>query len=147
MSTTHDPDPTTTEALLAEVPLFAGLAPKEIRHLGGMMTRLDVPAGATITREGQPGRELVIVLDGTATVTRDGTTVAVVGPGDFQGEISLLDGGPRTATVVADTPMRLMVASRQEFTALLDETPAIARKMLPALAARVRSLSESAHTH
>ena len=142
--TTHND---TTEKLLANVPLFAGLAERDLRRISGLMTGLDVPAGKAITRQGQTGRELVIVLEGTASVTVDGDEVATVGPGDFQGEISLLDGGQRTATVVATSPMRLMVATGAEFDQLLDEAPAIARKMLPALAHRIRALSDAAHTH
>lgn len=143
----HDKKAGPTEQLLAAVPLFARLAERDIHRIGDLMTRLDVAAGTTITHEGHAGREFIIILEGTATVTVDGEQVATVGPGDFQGEISLLDGGPRTATVVADTPMRLMVASRDEFVELLDEHPVIARKMLPALAHRIRSISEAHHTH
>lgn len=143
MSANHD----NADKLLANVPLFAGLVERDLRRISGLMTGLEVPAGKVITREGQTGREFIIILEGTASVTVDGDQVAAVGPGDFQGEISLLDGGPRTATVVATSPMRLLVASGQEFDQLLDEAPTIARKMLPALAHRIRSLSDSAHTH
>lgn len=73
--------------------------------------------------------------------------VADVGPGDFQGEISLLDGGPRTATVTATSPMVIMVATQLEFFALLDRVPTIARQMLPALAHRVRAANDAALTH
>jgi CRP-like cAMP-binding protein len=72
--------------------------------------------------------------------------VAQVGPGDFQGEISILDGGPRTATVVSTSDLVALVATAQEFNAMLDAAPTIARKMLPALARRVRALS-LAHSH
>jgi CRP/FNR family transcriptional regulator, cyclic AMP receptor protein len=143
----HDKKAGPTEQLLAAVPLFSRLAEREIHRIGDLMTRLDVAAGTPITHEGHTGREFIIILEGTATVTVDGEQVATVGPGDFQGEISLLDGGPRTATVVADTPMRLMVASRDEFVELLDEHPVIARKMLPALAHRIRAISDAHHTH
>ena len=135
------------EAMLKKVPLFSGLGSKELRHIGGLLTPLDVKVGTTLTREGHAGHEFVIIVEGSASVSRDGVEIATVGAGDFQGEISILDGGPRTATVVATTPMKVLVASHQEFLSLLDESPDIARKMLPALAHRVRSLSGPSHLH
>ena len=135
------------DAMLKKVPLFSGLGSKELRHIGSLLTPLDVKAGMTLTREGQAGHEFLIIVEGTASVTHGGTEIATVGPGDFQGEISILDGGPRTATVVATSAMKVLVASHQEFLSLLDESPEIARKMLPALAHRVRSLSEPSHSH
>jgi CRP/FNR family transcriptional regulator, cyclic AMP receptor protein len=85
------------------------------------------------------GQEFFVIISGSASVDRGGVHLADVGPGDFQGEIALLDGGPRTATVTATTPMKLLVATHREFSSLLDTTPLIARRMLPALAHRVRA--------
>jgi CRP-like cAMP-binding protein len=136
-----------TEELLSKVSLFAGLRQKELHRIASLMTRTEVPAGTTLTRQGTIGHEFIIILDGQATVTRDGEEIATVGKGDFQGEISLLDGGPRTATVTTTTTTSVMVATRREFMALLDEAPEIARQMLPALAHRVRAHNAAAHTH
>jgi|SoiMethySBSTD1v2_1073268.scaffolds.fasta_scaffold480002_2 CRP/FNR family cyclic AMP-dependent transcriptional regulator len=136
-----------TEELLAKVSLFAGLRPKELHRVASLMTRVEVPAGTTLTRQGTSGHEFIIILGGEAEVTRDGEHIATVTTGDFQGEISLLDGGPRTATVTTTTATTVMVATRGEFLALLDEAPEIARQMLPALAHRVRAHNAAAHTH
>ncbi len=136
-----------TEELLSKVSLFAGLRQKELHRVASLMTRAQVPAGTTLTRQGTTGHEFIIILDGQAIVSRDGQEIATVSTGDFQGEISLLDGGPRTATVTTTTPTTVMVATRQEFMALLDEAPEIARQMLPALAHRVRAHNAAAHTH
>ena len=105
------------------------------------MTSVQVEAGTTLTREGQVGHEMLVIVSGTALVSRGGQQVATVGAGDFQGEISILDGGPRTATVTATTDMEILVATAQEFNALLDASPMVARRILPALARRIRALS------
>ena len=127
---------------LANVPLFAGLSEKEHEAIRGLLTEIDVADGARLTREGEIGHEFFIIVSGTASVEHEGVHVTDVGPGDYQGELSLLDGGPRTATVTATSPMTLMVASQGEFMTLLDLHPMVARKMLPALVARIRSYAD-----
>jgi CRP/FNR family transcriptional regulator, cyclic AMP receptor protein len=131
----------------AAVPLFSRLGNDELDAVRGLFTELSVDKGRVLARQGSLGHEFIIIIDGTASVDRDGTHVADVGPGDFQGEISLLDGGLRTATVTATSPMTILVASVNEFDTLLDNVPTIARQMLPALAHRVRMLSDDAITH
>ncbi len=138
---------TTIDDHLAGVPLFSRLSSKEREQVRGLLTEVRVPEGQVLARQGAQGQEFFIIIEGTATVERDGAHLADVGPGDFQGELSLLDGGPRTATVTATSPMVLMVATRREFTSLLDVAPTIARQMLPALAHRVRMLAADAHSH
>ena len=133
---------------LALVPLFSRLSAKEREQVRRLMTEVDVPAGTVLARQGATGHEFFIILSGTASIDRDGEHLADVGPGDFQGEMSLLDGGPRTATVTTTSPMVMMVTSQVEFDALLDSAPSIARQMLPALAHRVRSLAApDSHRH
>ena len=127
--------------ILSSIPLFAELSAKELTQIRSLMTQVKVPAGTTLTREGQVGHEMLVIMSGTASVSRGGQHVATVGTGDFQGEISILDGGPRTATVTATTDMELLVATAQEFNALLDASPMVARRILPALARRIRALS------
>jgi CRP/FNR family transcriptional regulator, cyclic AMP receptor protein len=134
---------TSIDEHLAKVPLFAGLSGHERREVAGLLTDVNVAMGQQLVKEGAGGHEFFIILSGTAEVTRDGVHVADVGPGDFQGEISLLDGGPRTATVIATSPMTIMVANEREFSALLDRVPTVARKMLPALAHRIRTAGHS----
>ncbi len=127
---------------LSNVPLFSTLSLKEREAVRSLLSEVDVPTGARLTREGSIGHEFFIIVSGTASVEHEGVHIADVGPGDYQGELSLLDGGRRTATVTATSPMTVMVASQQEFNTLLDEHPTIARRMLPALAARVRSFAD-----
>jgi CRP/FNR family transcriptional regulator, cyclic AMP receptor protein len=127
---------------LARVPLFSKLSSKQRETIRGLLSEVEVPAGAKLTREGERGQEFFVIIAGTASVERAGVHVADVGPGDFQGELSLLDGGPRTATVTATSPITIMVASQREFEALLDQAPEIARQMLPALVARIRALAD-----
>ena len=132
---------------LSRVPIFSGLGAKERQKVRNMLTGLNVEAGHVLVREGTYGHEFFIVESGTAKVERDGVLLAEIGPGDFQGEISLLDGGLRTATVTSTSPMALLVASHREFTSLLDRAPTIARQMLPALVTRLRGLSDDHHSH
>ena len=95
-----------------------------------------------LTKEGSTGSEAFLILSGDAACTRGGTPLQTLGAGDFFGEISLLDGAPRTATVVAATDMDVIVFSRTEFVSLVQTSPRIAMKMLTALAGRVRTLDE-----
>jgi CRP/FNR family transcriptional regulator, cyclic AMP receptor protein len=127
---------------LSNVPLFATLSLKEREAVRGLLSEIDIATGTRLTREGQIGHEFFIIVAGTASVEHEGVHITDVGPGDYQGELSLLDGGPRTATVTATSPMTIMVASQQEFTTLLDEHPTIARRMLPALVARIRMFAD-----
>ena len=128
--------------VLRGIPLFASCSDKELRDLSSLMTPLSLPAGATLMREGEFGKEFVIVVSGTATVTKRGVELAEIGPGSYLGEISVIDGGRRTATVVAKTPMEVEIATHPEFVSLLSRAPEIAVRMLPALAARIHELSE-----
>ena len=118
----------------------------DVQRLRSLLTGVSVEAGTVLVREGEIGHDFLIIESGTAMVERDGLVVAEIGPGDFQGEISLLDGGVRTATVTATSPMTLLVATHGEFNSLLDRAPMVARQMLPALVARLRALADSPHT-
>jgi CRP/FNR family transcriptional regulator, cyclic AMP receptor protein len=132
---------------LAKVPLFAGLTDKELESVRSLMTETNVPAGTTLARQGRTGQEFFVIVSGTASVDRDGEHVADVGPGDFLGEMALLDGGPRNADVSASTEMTLMVVSQRDFSQLLDTVPMIARRMLPTLVKRLRAGTAVHHTH
>ena len=137
---------TTKEKMLASVPLFQGCTPHELKRVINLMTQINVPEGTVLGREGHRGNEFMIVLDGTATVSRDGKEIATIGRGDFMGEISIIDGGERTATVVASTPMELEVLTHNEFVSLLDQAPEIARNLLPTLVKRLREAGGAGHT-
>ena len=123
---------------LTEIPLFSACSKRELQTVSGLTTALTIPAGKVITSEGQPGREFVVILDGKATVSINGAEIATLGRGDFFGEIALLDGGPRTATVVADTDLVARVISHAEFSQMLEDVPTMARKLLVGVAARLR---------
>ena len=123
---------------LADVPLFSSCSRKELRLLARAADRVQVPAGKVLVEEGRPGHEFFLILAGTATVRRGGTEVATLGPGEHFGELALLDRGPRSATVVADTELELLVLGQREFSAVVDEVPSLAHKLLAKLAQRLR---------
>ena len=124
---------------LRQVPLFAHLGKRETERLGMLADELDVPDGQVLTRQGASGGEFFIVLDGTVAIEKDGQQIATMNPGDFLGEISLIDGKPRTATARADGDARLLVIGRAPFHELMDEFPSVRVAVLQALAERVRS--------
>jgi CRP-like cAMP-binding protein len=97
-----------------------------------------VAAGRVLCDEGSMGHEFYLILDGNAAVRKAGRKVATLGPGQYFGEMALLDKGPRSATVVAETPMTLLVIGQREFAAVLDEVPTMAHKLLAVMAGRLR---------
>jgi CRP-like cAMP-binding protein len=125
--------------LLRDVPLFSHCSTKELIELSSLTTTLRMPAGKVVVRQGEPGREFIVIVEGKATVSIDDQTVATLGPGDFFGEIALLDGGPRTATVTADTDLVAEVMSHQEFAVLLMDVPEVTRGILKGVAMRLRA--------
>jgi CRP-like cAMP-binding protein len=124
--------------MLRRVPLFAGLGRRELEEVARLTDEIDLPAGRALTTEGDYAHEFFIIVAGSARVERDGATVATLRDGDFLGEIALLDGHPRSATVTVEEPSRLLVLGHREFNSLLDRFPTIQREVLLALAARVR---------
>lgn len=127
---------------VAHVPMFRTCSKRELQAVCKLMTQVDVAAGTTLIREGTRGQEFMIVIDGSAVATRNGRKIGTFGPGDFFGEVSLLDPGERTATVVARTPMQIGVVSQSEFAQMLHDVPPLARKMLRGMAHTVRELSK-----
>ena len=123
---------------LAAVPLFSQCTRRELERISSLTTEHTASAGDVLTIAGQPGQECFIIESGTASVYRDDLKLDVLGPGALFGEIALLDQGPRTATVVADTDMVLLVMSRSEFSRVHVLAPSVARKMIKALATRIR---------
>lgn len=126
--------------LLRTVPLFAGLGERELERISTLSDVVDLPDGRTLTTQGRLGWEMFILVEGRAAVERDGQLINEVGPGEVIGEIALLDGGPRTATVTLAEPSRLLVLARREFQALMDEFPDIRLQVLEAVAHRLRAL-------
>ena len=131
-------------ALIASVPLFAGLDRREIEFLGRLMDDVDVSDGKVLTREGSSGGEFFIVVEGSIKVERGGAEINRLGAGDFFGEIALIDQGPRTATAIADGPARLMVLTSAGFASMLGQNPGVETKILRVLARRVRDLQPTA---
>src|SRR5689334_17028261 len=128
---------------LAEIPLFEGLSKKELSHISSLATRLELPAGKALTKEGQQGYEFIIVLEGEVEVRQHGQVVAKRGAGDYFGEIALLDNRPRTATVMAITPVVIEVIERREFLGLVAENPEISQKIMATMAQRLGELDEA----
>jgi CRP/FNR family transcriptional regulator, cyclic AMP receptor protein len=129
------------EDLLGQVPLFAGISAPGIEQLGAIADEVEVRAGTVLTQQGHREGFFFIVLEGTVRIERDGRTVNILGPGDYLGEIALLDGGPRTATVAADTDVRLLGLTEWMFRGLLAEHPSIALKTLESVAGRLRAVA------
>ncbi len=113
---------------LQRVPLFSGFNEKELRRVAELARIVDVPAGTAVTQIGEPGNSFFVIIDGTVAVRTPVGTGAQLHPGEFFGEMSLLDGEPRSATIVAMTDLRLLVVDRSHFWRLLDETPDLMRK-------------------
>jgi CRP-like cAMP-binding protein len=128
-------------ALLRSVPLFVGLDDSELKAVGALTTEVDVPAGHELAREETFGDEFYLILDGNVRIHRAGATLRTLGPGDFLGEIALIDHGRRTASATAETACRLLVLGHREFHSLLDAQPDIRVHVLEALARRVRQLT------
>ncbi|HEV2356716.1 MAG TPA: cyclic nucleotide-binding domain-containing protein [bacterium] len=130
-------------AVLEKLPLFAGLSQKDLEQVSRLAKEVDVPAGQQIAAAGEAGRELFIIVDGRARVTtKQGRTIHL-GPGDAFGEMSLIDGEPRSADVRAATAMRLLAVGYREFWQLMDDYLPIVRKITRALARRLRDAERS----
>lgn len=132
---------------LAEVPLFSALSKKDLQKVAKAADEVDIPAGKELCREGDTGREFFLIVEGEASVKRGGKKVATLGPGKFFGEMALLDRGPRSADVVADTDMQLLVLGQREFGGVIDEVPGLSHKLLSAMAARLREADAKAVSH
>ncbi len=133
---------------LAQVRLFSAFNKKELTLIGRASDEVDVPAGKTLVQEGTPGHEFFLILKGEASVRRNGRKVATLKEGQYFGELALLDrGAPRNASVVADTPMQLLVLGQREFSGILDEVPILAHKLLTIMAHRLREADERAPSH
>jgi len=125
---------------LAAIPLFSSLSKKDLQKIAKATNEVTRPSGTVLVDQGDLGREAFFIVEGTATVKRNGRKVSTLGPGDAIGELSLLDHGPRTATVTADTDVVVLVLSSREFSGIIEEVPSVAHKLLGQLSARVREL-------
>lgn len=127
---------------LAQIPLFSACSTRDLQKIAKAADELTIEEEREIVKQDTVGRECFVIVEGEATVKRNGRRVATLGPGDHFGELALLDGGPRTASVVADTPLTILVLGQREFTGLLDEVPGLALKIMTSLASRIRDLDQ-----
>jgi CRP-like cAMP-binding protein len=122
---------------IAHVPLFEAASKSDLKKIASITDEIDIREGKDLTREGAPGHEFFVLVEGTADVRRKGRKVRTLGPGDFFGEIALVSRKPRTATVTATSPILALVITEQAFRRLLEDQPAIGVKILRSLAERV----------
>ena len=120
---------------LRSIPLFEGLSARQLEQLGRTMDELDLREGTSLTAQGRLGHELIIIETGTAEVTIDGAHVADMGPGDVVGEIALLGGPERTASVVATSAVRVIAMTGSAFRSMIEEHPGVGERVR-AIAAR-----------
>lgn len=128
---------------LEDIPLFEGCTRRQLRAVARIADVLEVPADTVLTRAGQPGEAFFLILDGRVRVEVPGRKRVRMGPGEFFGEMSLLDGGPRTATVAADTAVRVLVIARPDFSLLLTKVPDLMRNLLVVLTRRLRQAEQT----
>ena len=125
--------------VLRRVPLFAACSRRQLEAISSIADELDVREGKVMIREGERGREFFVLLAGEADVTQGGNPLRTLGPGDFFGEIALVSRTPRTATVVARSPLRALVITDRAFRSLLERMPDLQLKVLQALAERLNA--------
>lgn len=135
-------DDSEKSAKLKAVPLFGSCTPDELGRLGLLTTEIPFKQGQVLCELGGVGSEFIVLLDGTASIVKPSGDTITAGPGDFFGELALLDGGPRTATVTMDSDGRALVLSGAEFRELLRTVPEIAVRMLKVLGERLRAADQ-----
>jgi CRP/FNR family cyclic AMP-dependent transcriptional regulator len=127
---------------LRGVQMFSACTDKELAQIARACDELAVESGAVLVEEGSVGEDFFLVGTGEAEVARGGRTLATLGPGQYFGELALLDDAPRNATVTATSPMSLIRLRRREFSAVLDSWPGVAHKLLQQMARRLREADE-----
>ena len=133
-------------ALIGACPLFRGLVPDDLAAVAAAAIEVDFPAERAIARQGEIGTGFFIVVSGRVRVVRDGTAVAHLGPGEFFGELSILDGGPRVAQVVTDEPTVCLAIPSWDFERVLRDEPGVALAVLKVVAARLREVTSDHRT-
>ena len=123
---------------LSQVQLFSACSKRELARIAALSDEVDVPAGRVLMRQGDFGHECFVIVEGTATATIRGRKSTRMRPGESFGEMALLHRAPRSATVTADTDMHLLVLNSREFSTLIEDVPSVARKVMAAVAERLR---------
>lgn len=129
---------------LQRVPMFQACSKKDLTTIGRLAEDIKVDAGQALVKEGSRGEEFFIIIEGKATVTRAGKRIATLGPGDYFGELALLDPAPRDATVTAETALEVLVLGKREFGGLLAEIPTISHKLMVGMARRLHEADNKA---
>ncbi len=135
-----------TVAVLSGIPMFADFSKKHLNRLAAETDELAFDQGQVVVNEGDPGETLFVVLSGQAKVLRGKRKVGEVLPGDFFGELSAIDGGKRTASVVTDTPMRVLRLFRRTLTSLIEDEPQVTIKLLDGIVRRLRQVERRTQT-
>ncbi len=131
--------------LLAGTDLFAGVDAGGLERIAARVTEIEFPAHRVIARQGDIGTGFYVIVTGSVEVVRDGSTIARLGPGDFFGELSVLDGRPRLAQVVSTAPTTCLALASWDFEAVVGEQPSVALAIMRELAGRLRDLTEAPH--
>lgn len=134
--------PTAYLKYLAQVPLFSSCSNRDLQKIAKASDEITIDEERTLVEQGAIGHEFFVIVEGTAEVKRGNRRIATLGPGEHFGELALFDGGPRTATVIASSPMKVLVLGQREFAGLLDEVPGLAHKVLRNMAVRIRELDD-----
>jgi CRP/FNR family transcriptional regulator, cyclic AMP receptor protein len=132
---------------LGSIWLFSACPASQLRMIRKAVEEIEVPAGVVLCEEGSVGREFFYIVEGTANVRHGGRRITSLGPGRYFGELSLLDRRPRNATIVSETPMKLIVLDQRRFNGLLDSTPGMCHKLLVAMASRLREADKKEVMH
>ncbi len=133
--------------LLRNVSLFSACSKANLSRIASLTEQIAVPSGRVLTRQGEPGWEAFVIIEGKAKASMRGRRSVPLGPGGFFGEMSLLDGGPRSATVTAETDMHLLVLDSRNFSSLLDDVPAVRRNVMKGMAERLRGAERGELAH
>jgi CRP-like cAMP-binding protein len=132
---------------LSQVQLFSALSKRDLSRIAVLVEEIEVPAGRVLIRQGDPGREAFVISEGRAKATIRGKGSAKLGPGECFGEMALLQSAPRSATVTAESDMRLLVLGAREFSTLIEDVPSVGRRVMAALAERVREAERAQPYH
>jgi CRP/FNR family transcriptional regulator, cyclic AMP receptor protein len=128
---------------LSRLPLFEGCSQRQLREIARITEVRELPEASVLARTGEPGHEFFLILDGRVRIEVSPRKRTKLGPGEFFGEMSLLDGGPRSATAVAETGVRLLVINRRDFSLLLSKVPDLTRHLLLVMSRRVRQADQA----
>jgi CRP/FNR family cyclic AMP-dependent transcriptional regulator len=133
--------------LLNGIPLFSACSKRDLSRIASLVDQIEVPKGKVLTRQGDPGRECFVVCSGRAKATIRGRRSISLGPGSFFGEMSLLDQGPRSATITAQSDMELLVLDSRSFSSLVDGVPTVGRRVMRSMAERLREAQRGDPAH